>query len=234
MAERYTRWGETRKDLRDFQAAIRYCENTYDEDAPKQDLIHRKYKAYFNSIIGSMWILIESYKKKCNEAFKTTKEHEQNLDSAQKAKSSAEEEYNDLLSEGNMIKAVGIKETIKDLERQLNRLLHMSQNNFAQRALEEDFYTVRDKCRTLKNKAEVVILILQDSNYMDSDIRKQLIAGLPEKLDSIQMTLELMEPEKLEFFKNKPKQHTQNPEKISGTNTAINEPKIPVSETSET
>lgn len=63
MADRYLRWGEERGDLRDYTACLTQLNQINDEDAPKADLVIRKYNLYCNATLGAVRLIMQQHKE---------------------------------------------------------------------------------------------------------------------------------------------------------------------------
>ncbi|MBN1257616.1 MAG: hypothetical protein JXA52_07915 [Planctomycetes bacterium] len=193
-AERYNRWGDERKDLRDYQKALKHCEDCIDKYAPKPDTLARKYTTLFEILLGIIRLRIARFIQKNNQALNGRGDMEGAVNAARKSLQASYATIQKLERDGNMIKAQGERSHADELERNLAHLEEDLNHNDPCMKLKAEYQQTLDECRQYKTRMELSFAAVQQIENLPSGMLDQIIVGARSQLSSIEEELYALAP----------------------------------------
>ena len=193
-AERYLRWGDERRDIRDYQKALRHCEECVDKYAPKSDTLARKYTTLFEIILGIIRLNIAQFVQKNDQALNGRGDMEGAVNSARKALQTSLATIEKLEKDGNMIKAKDERSHAEELERNLARLEEDLEHNNPCLKLDAEYQNTLDECRQYKTRMELGFAAVQQIENIPSETLDQIVVSARSQLSNIEDELYSLAP----------------------------------------
>jgi chromosome segregation ATPase len=197
MSERYLRWGQERKDIRDFLAALQHIEKCHDDEAPKADLLLRKYSVILESTIGLMSLNINKYREANQKVYQDKNNIHDDIQATQEELDKTKAKLQELRDEGSMIKAKEVEKRVEELNRQNARLQAMLNSNTQAHALTEEYRKVSEECLRHKNRIEVIFNTMHQLEDISVETKNNMVNNSEEQVNLIMKDLEELDPTRL-------------------------------------
>ncbi len=121
-SERYIRWGDEREDQRDFITALGMAESCNDADAPKAEVLPRKYNAMCNSAIGAIRLMIKRHQSNTQNIMEAKRQLQNEARTVAELLKKSMANIQRLKSEGSLIKAKDEEKHTEELKVKLMSL----------------------------------------------------------------------------------------------------------------
>ena len=151
-AERYLRWGQEKSDARDFLSALQHAEKASDENAPKQELLVRKYTVLFEAIASLIRLSILKYQHAAEKVSGQKKSAVEEVEAAKTSLDTAKALVKKLEDDGTMIKAQEEARHVEELERHLTRLQENAGTEDFDSGLSGEYRSAQEEVHRYKNK----------------------------------------------------------------------------------
>lgn len=178
-AERYIRWGEEREDLRDYTTALNLLDECKDEDAPKPELLSRKYNAICNAAVGAIGLMIRRHRLSTDtlRQSKTDMQTEARTiaEMLKKSLSTAQS----LKSEGSLIKAKEEDKHTEDLKLRLVSLKKQIESADAELGTNSAFAALTTEAGAIFQRVEASLAGLT----MNQELPPQVVASLQAQVE---------------------------------------------------
>ncbi len=122
MGDRYLRWASERRDIRDYYQALEQFELCSDEDAPKAEMLMRKYNGLCDCTIGAVQLLIEKYRQNIAAFQQTGTKLQGEKKQTQDAIDLGQKRIEQMKREGSLIKAKEEERKLTDLQHRMSQI----------------------------------------------------------------------------------------------------------------
>lgn len=197
MAERYERWGEDQKEVQDFVTALRYCENTKDEDATKGEMLVRKYKVVFACLIAIMWNTLNEFR---TSFYTKVNEYKFLLDDTISTKKELDKkivEIKKLYREDSIFNAQETEVQAEKVRNQLNRLIYKRVAFIETNSFETSFKSAVESIEDLQNRLNHMIVRFNENEMVNDAQKQKTLFGVGERSENIKEQLNNFSPYQL-------------------------------------
>lgn len=195
MAERYVRWGEERHDLRDFIAAFNQLDLCRDEDAPKADLLLRKYMAMTNAVGGAVVLMIGSHKNKLKglqDGHQTLVKEKATVEGQIKT---AHMRIEQLKKEGSLIKAKEEEKHVEELNIKLAHLSKVLETGEDMEGMYSSYDQMVAEAERMCQRLEGAVLALEVNEKLSADAVNTLRTQITGRVEEVRQKVAELEPE---------------------------------------
>ncbi|GEM_PF-1944480 len=194
-AERYVRWAREREDVRDYLTAIDYCQACEDRDAPKPDLLLRKYSVYIEALVAVMRHTVERFRVRRERTLERVGELREELAAAHEAIDRLRKEVERLQREGAPTRAQETTTRAQSLEKRLAQLEFDRPDVPALEDLAQENHRAASELFHRIGQFEVAVSALQQTEDVDIHSREQLMEASRREVSRLRTEFERLKPE---------------------------------------
>lgn len=189
MGERYLRWGNERNDMRDYRGALTQLDLCNDEDAPKPDMLVRKYTAILGATVGAVELMIRNHKEHIETLGQSAEHLAEELKSTEAGIKKAQERVNTLTEEGSLIKAKEEERHVEDLKMSANQMRRTMESGDNYESMLASYEHMAQEAETLCQRLEKSLVTMESLESIPpestSQLRNQIITKLEEVRNQI-------------------------------------------------
>ncbi|MFH0910878.1 MAG: hypothetical protein V1918_05175 [Planctomycetota bacterium] len=194
-AERYMYWGKERNDPRDYHAALHAALACRDEDAPKPDMLLRKYTVLLETLLSIMQHSLEGFHRKHDKTHAALQELKTEMDEAQKTVSRILEEAAKLEREGSVLKSQEAVGRAQSFEKRLKHVLKSVQDSNALDGLAKEHRKVSAEFFHRTTQLEVATTALQNLVAVPEGTRDRVIQDVRKRHTALKKELDELKSE---------------------------------------
>jgi chromosome segregation ATPase len=189
MGERYLRWGEERGDGRDFQAAIKHLEAANDANAPKPEMVLRKYELLADAALGQVQVLMKGHRDLVSKATKSKNELAADQQTLREQIDATRKRMRALTEEGSLLKAKEEEKHIADLQSRLNHIGKVLEGGEDVVKLQMDYSSMSEEAERLCQRVEDAVMALASSQNVSASqsapVRNAILERLGKTRDEV-------------------------------------------------
>lgn len=194
MAERYLRWGQERGDIRDYMSSLTQLDLADDENAPKAEMIVRKYSLYQEATVGAIQVMLKKHRELAGQAKETHSEllaDQQSLASHIKA---SQEKIKELKDDGSLISAKEEERRLEELKLKMAAVTRdLDVGEISPEVMSSYDDLAREADRLLGNLDQAV-MNLEMAASVPPDVVGQVRTQISTKLDAVRQELNAANP----------------------------------------
>lgn len=174
MAERYQRWGEERGDLRDFNSSLEQLSKAIDEQAPKPDMILRKYEIFCKSTVGAARLMLRQHQEVVQGAASTREKMTSEKATVTSQLETAEKNVAKLTEEGSLITAKEEQRHVDEMKLRLKSLTRNLEGDAISSEVAASFEKLSAEADRLFGSLEGAIVGLDNNPELPADVVNKL------------------------------------------------------------
>lgn len=184
MGERYLRWGQERNDARDYLAALQNAEKALDENAPKKELLVRKYTVLIESMVGLIRLSTFHYKEALQTVSNRRQASKDEIEATKNSLEGAKALVEKMKANGSMIKAQEELRHVEEIERHLMRIQEKQGDENFLGELEKSFRKAQEEVSHHRSKLEMTFVTMKQSEDVSQEMLNNLIENGKVQLNS--------------------------------------------------
>ncbi|MBN2713847.1 MAG: hypothetical protein JXR97_15625 [Planctomycetes bacterium] len=194
MAERYLRWGEERKDLRDFNSALSNLEQANDEDAPKPDLILKKYNIYCEATVGAIRVMLSQFQSVSERAKEGHSDMLLEQVTLREQIDDGKRKVAELKADGSLISAKEEQKRVDEVQTKLNAITRALESGDSTSKVMEQYDKLASESQRLTSSLEGAMASLEMNVDMPADVISRLRDNILSNLETIRSEVSALNP----------------------------------------
>lgn len=194
MADRYTRWGSERGDLRDVQSALRELDGCRDEAAPSKELLARKYRVHARVIEVYADIRIRMFQAGIAEALAARKELEGEARFHSIQMETSKHRLDELRREQSHYTAKEEERNLSNLQAHQEALQAKIEQDESTIQINAEFEKLVSEIEALCEEAERQVATLQIHHLLDTAYIEEIQTGLWQRLQAVRENVQAAVP----------------------------------------
>lgn len=193
-AERYTRWGEQRGDIRDYETAVEALELCEDENAPSFEMRLRKYRLFANAVTGAVKSMANKLRQETSKIQREKKLMEEESRKTSSMVVSEEARIRQLEADKSFVSAKEAERRLKELKARMSMLDDKLKNGGLDHSIDSRFeeihLTAEQLCARLESALAAVVCEDADEAAQFDKLREDVF----HRLDRARQAVEALQP----------------------------------------
>ncbi len=185
MAERYVRWGEDRKDVKDFLKATEHLDGCQDEMAPKSDLVLRKYRVYLNAVTYAVQMMLLNNRKSRQELLHKKTQLREEIKAINDQIDENQKKADAYREDGDMIAVRELDRTMTNQRARVEGLNNMLNSGDVEFRISGEYDALLQESERLCMKLETGVADLQELENMDRARLEELRSDVWARLENL-------------------------------------------------
>ena len=195
-AERYLRWGQQRKDIRDYQSALENCLKCRDDYAPKPDLKLRRHTIQADTLCGLVQCETRLFQDRNGDTIEKKKKLIAEIDDIKGRMEEQKEYIRALQLDGSLIKAKEAQIRLDELVRHCDNQTEVLNSGSIDMELQQEYGGLEDTCSRHRSDFDLCLGALMALEGVDQRFKDEVSERLRLEMPLLMETVHDQSPDR--------------------------------------